>query len=129
LGNAIWVVFNLAPANIVRGIGGQQIAESAEHAILFCKEVAEALKRAEMQFRMGIAAEASARAGMISQDRLLFDLYSQAMATAANLARQATPGKALIQQNVARFDKSSQLPVVRIQSGDGKDDMVCEMDL
>jgi class 3 adenylate cyclase len=126
LGNAIWVVFNLAPADS-RGVAGQQMTETARQAIQFTREVAAALAAARMEFRIGIAGDATARAGIISQNRLLFDLYGQAMAVAAALARQAAPGTALVAQTVARFDKSEDLTVVHVQEDEGKDELVYEL--
>jgi class 3 adenylate cyclase len=123
LGDALWVVFNLVPAEA----RAQQLSETAAQTLAFCREIGALLHARGLEFRMGVATDAVARAGMISPDRLLFDLYGPAMGTAATLARQAAVGTALITQAIARFDDSGELQVAHIHAADGHDEAFYEM--
>jgi class 3 adenylate cyclase len=108
LGGALWIVFNFPP-------GERGIAATACDAIAFCRDVGAALRGEGMQCRVGADAEAAARAGMVSRDRLLFDLYGHAMNSAAALARKAAPGTAVFALAVAQYENASDLVNVKIE--------------
>jgi class 3 adenylate cyclase len=111
-GSVVWVVFNFVPHSL------QPLSQTSLDAIAFARKVGEALHLEEIEFRMGIAVEADARAGIASRDRLLFDFYSAAMSTASTLARRAAPATALIVPDVAQFEPPRTLAVVQLTLAD-----------
>jgi hypothetical protein len=125
-GDALWIVFNLVPAELR---GGQQLSETAMQALTFCREIGTAIHHGGMECRIGVATEAVARAGMASPDRLLFDLYAPAMGIAASLARQALPGTALITQAIGRFEERMEMLVVQLHVGGVRDDAFYELQI
>jgi class 3 adenylate cyclase len=108
LGSAVWIVFNLAPHSL------QPLSKTALDALTFCRNVGEVLHDEVIEFRIGIALEPEARAGVVSKDRLLFDFYGQAMVTAHTLARRAAPGTALMVPDIAQFERSRSLTVTQL---------------
>ncbi|OHT02966.1 hypothetical protein TRFO_29790 [Tritrichomonas foetus] len=84
LGVVSYVVFNMvkdSPNNY----------DTAKDALDFCKRVSKSLKEKGIAFRIGMAHDKTARAGMISDDRLLFDVYARGMQVSYSLARKADP--------------------------------------
>jgi hypothetical protein len=84
-GSVVWAVFDFVQHSL------QPLSRTSLDAIAFARKVGAALHLEQIEFRMGITFEADARAGITSRDRLLFDLYSAVISTAATLARREVP--------------------------------------
>jgi hypothetical protein len=107
LGMAIYVIFNLA------GHGLQPLGLSTALASAFCKRVAASLQGQGISVGFGVARDETAKAGMVSMDRLLFDFYGNSMRLAYALARKAEEGTAMFAANVPEFEEVAGIRFVR----------------
>jgi hypothetical protein len=81
------------------------LTQKIDLSVCLCKTIGIACRNDLFTVQMSPAAEESARAGMSSLGRVLFDLSGEAMATAATLARQvAPPVTTFITWVAAQFD-------------------------
>jgi hypothetical protein len=113
LSEAVFIVFNLS------GHGLQPLGLSAAIGVSFCRKVAARLKTDGITCRAGMATEESAPAGMVSQNRLLFDFYGNAMKLAYALARKAEDQYVMFQRDAPAFEGLKGIEPAHAQIEDG----------
>jgi hypothetical protein len=82
---------------------GKSLRDAARDSVVFCRNLQTQLNEKQLHVRFGIASAESAKACLISEHHLVFDLYHKAMETAYSLARHADAGTILLPLEMAPF--------------------------
>ena len=86
-----------------------------DDAIELCQKIAIRLKQRNIDFRFGMTFDSNITAGMISNERLIFDVFSEAVDIAYSLSRKAEPTSIYLNNKVKEYlhphDKSELVPI------------------
>jgi hypothetical protein len=89
-------------------------------ALDFCMNVAAKLKEERIEARFGMAIAETVKAGMISADRLTFDIYAPVVQSVTAYARRAQVGTVIFPVNLADFlSPEDRLRVVEVKMSMG----------